>query len=418
MLSFFFNFLFLITQKIELTQNPVLNEAEFHNSAPLRKIKIPRNFKKKITFSSSKQICQSRFFTKSDQKTSQIDNLDFPLNKYFRQTLSTPTQVKGIYLTGYTFSNKKKRTDLINLIKNTELNTIVIDFQDSDGGLMFPVQDPELQKIPLSTVYLSRKKFREILNKIHKEGIYTIVRITTFQDSGAVKAFPDLVLKNKRGDDWKNYKNLSWLDMTNKKSWEIPAKKALEAVKMGFDEVQFDYVRFPTDGNLKSISYYELGDKKKYEVLIDFFSFLQKQKKKLGVPISVDLFGITYANYSNISRDLMIGQRLIDAVKYFDYVSPMLYPSHYVSGYLGYKNPANFPYQVISKALYDGHNMIRRHTKQPITKTRPWLQSFNLGAIYDYGKIRAEIRAVEESGSSGWILWNARNVYGIGLNKN
>jgi len=195
------------------------------------------------------------------------------------------------------------------------------------------------------------------------------------------------------------------------------AQKALEAAKIGFDEIQFDYIRFPTDGNLKLIAYANLADRKKYEVLTEFFQFLASKKAKIGLPISVDLFGVTYDWYNNIERDLAIGQRVIDAVKYFDYLSPMIYPSHYASGYAGYKNPAKFPYQVVNKALRGGHRMIQKYTDEKITKSRPWLQAFNIGAVYDYNKIRAEIQAVDDNNASGWLLWNARNVYGAGLKK-
>ncbi len=360
--------------------------------------------------------CRSEFsnnYSDINKKQSKITDPAVLQLKFSRNSLPTPSKVKGIYLTGYSLSDKKKRTALFKLIKDTELNTVVIDFQDPDGNLMFPVRNRILQKIPLSEIALTREKFREILRDLQKNKIYTIARITTFQDEGAVRAFPELTLQSKWGGIWKNYKNLGWLDMTNAKAWEIPFKKAIEAAQIGFDEVQFDYIRFPTDGNLKWISYANLNNRKKYEVLSDFFKFLKDNQKDIGVPISADLFGITYEWYSsaNFSRDLAIGQRLIDAVKYFDYLSPMIYPSHYASGYAGYKNPANFPYQVVNKALRNGHKMIKTHTKQSVSKSRPWLQAFNLGAVYDYHKIRAEIKAVNDNQASGWLLWNARNVY-------
>lgn len=326
--------------------------------------------------------------------------------------LPTPTKVKGIYMTGYTFHSERRRNELFKLIKKTELNTVVVDIQDPHGNLMFPVEDETVKKIKTSNISISREKFRGILAELQKAGIYTIARVTTFQDEGAVRVFPELNLKNKAGYNWKNYKGIGWLDMTNKESWEIPLKKAQESAKIGFDEVQFDYIRFPSDGRISQIHYSNLGEKKKYEVLEEFFSFLHKNKSSIGVPISADLFGVTYANYTNIKRNLAIGQRLIGAVEYFDYLSPMIYPSHYANGHMGYKNPANFPYQVVNKAMVDGHNMIKKHTDEPVSKTRPWLQAFNLGAKYNYQNIRAEIKAVDQNNASGWLLWSARNVYG------
>ncbi len=425
MLDFFLTIISFFSQ----TTSPVSNVAkhfprkqEIHQSAPKFRA-VPR----KAVGISLSETSEKTFKTAPECNPKNLDNLCAtnknqtkitdpvsPILKFSRGSLPTPAKVKGIYLTGYSFAGRERRKKLVELVENSELNTLVIDFQDPDGNLMFPVQNKTLQKIPLSKFALSRAKSREILNNLQNKKIYTIARITTFQDEGAVEAFPDLVLQNKWGRPWKNYKNLSWLDMTNPEAWEIPLKKAIEAARMGFDEVQFDYVRFPTDGRLSQIEYAHLDQRKKYEVLSDFFKFIHENQRKIGVPISIDLFGITYENYSEkqISRDFAIGQRVIDAVKYFDYLSPMIYPSHYASGYAGYKNPAKFPYQVVDKALREGHKTIKRYTDKPISKSRPWLQAFNLGAVYDYEKIRAQIRAADDNGTSGWILWNARNVYG------
>jgi len=389
---------------------------DFHASSP---VKITRKIIKKVEINSSKWRAPQTF-SPIDKKSSQIEDWHpvARIDQNFRKALPTPEIVKGIYMTGYSLASKKRRTELFNLIKKTELNAVVIDFQDPDGYLMFPVEDKELQKIKLAEISFSREKFREILADLQKEGIYTIARLTTFQDEGSVRAFPDLALKNKWKNQWKNYSGLGWLDMTNEAAWEIPVKKALEAAEIGFDEIQFDYIRFPSDGRLSLISYENLGNRKKYEIMTEFFEFLHDKKSEIGLPISADLFGVTYSRYADSDRDLAIGQRLVDAVKYFDYLSPMIYPSHYSTGHIGYSNPANFPYQVVNRAMEDGHDLIEKYTEEPVSKSRPWLQAFNIGAVYDSQKIKAQIRAVDENGGSGWILWNARNVYGVGLKRN
>jgi hypothetical protein len=253
------------------TPQIVQKNTDFHASAP---VEIPvylepaerRNLPEKFEVNFSKAIPRE-IETLTNKNSSKVWDLHpvFKLPPDFRHALSTPKTVKGIYMTGYSLSSKKKRDEIFKLLKNTELNSVVIDFQDPDGYLMFPVKDKELQKIELSEISFSRKKFRGILSELQKAGIYTIARITTFQDEGSVAAFPDLALKNKWQNDWKNYNGLGWLDMTNSDAWEIPAKKALEAAEIGFDEIQFDYVRFPSDGRLSLISYANLEEKKKVQ---------------------------------------------------------------------------------------------------------------------------------------------------------
>lgn len=329
----------------------------------------------------------------------------------YPSALEFPEKVKGIYLTGYTFSNNKRRSELINLIKETELNSVVIDLKDPSGNFMFTPVSEKLKTWSVSPVALSRDDYQNILTDLQNENIYTIARITTFQDPIAVKTFPDLALKNKSGGVWADYKGVTWLDMTDSAVWQLVADQAREAALIGYDEVQFDYIRFPSDGNIKQIQYYNFKeDQKRYETVAEFFKYLKAELKDLSIPLSIDLFGLTYQRRSDPDYDLNIGQRLADAALYFDFISPMVYPSHYPSGFLSFSNPAAHPYEVVNKALKEG-NLILETVTTSIASTRPWLQDFDLGANYNAGMIRAQIKAVDENGASGWLLWNARNIY-------
>jgi hypothetical protein len=331
--------------------------------------------------------------------------------------LPTPEIVKGIYLTGYTFSSATRRQELANLIKTTELNTMVIDIKDPAGKFMFHFSDPRLASAPLSAAVLDNETYGQILSDLQNQKIYTIARVVTFQDDAAARNLPIESLKNKSGAIWQNWKGLTWLDMTNPKAWEIPVIKAREAAALGFDEIQFDYIRFPSDGNIGQIAYYDLPDTKyKYQVLKEFYQYLSQELGDLDIPISIDLFGLTYCLREDENYDLNIGQRLADAALYFDYISPMVYPSHYPDGYLGYTNPADYPYEIIDKALQDG-NQIIQSIPESIAQTRPWIQDFNMGAIYNATMVQAEIKAVEDNHASGWLLWNPRNVYTVGALK-
>lgn len=344
-------------------------------------------------------------------------NVEKTTEHKYPTTLKTPKMVKGVYLTGYSFANNLSRNNLINLAQETEINTFVIDIKDASGKLMFTPGSETLKDVPTSKISIENELHKKILSELQEKEIYTIARITTFQDNTAVKTFPALSLKNKNGVVWKNWQGISWLDMTNKDSWKLPVEQAKEAVLLGYDEVQFDYIRFPSDGNLWNIKYKNPPqDKEKYKILSEFFEYIDKELEETKIPTSIDLFGLTYEKWIDKNYDLNIGQRLVDASKFFDYISPMVYPSHYPAGYLGIQNPASSPYQIIDWAMKAG-NSILGHTTSTAPQTRPWLQDFDIGAVYTADLVRAQIDASEKNNASGWILWNPRNRYTVGALK-
>jgi hypothetical protein len=329
----------------------------------------------------------------------------------YPQPLNTPKKVKGIYLTGYSFTSKNGRARLIKLIESTELNTMVIDIKDPNNKLMFYPEDELLKPLEVSSAAVDNETTKQILTDLQNRNIYTIARITTFQDNNATIAFPDLTLKNGEGKTWYNWQGIAWLDMTNPNAWELPIAQAKEAAMLGFDEIQFDYIRFPSDGNIKTIVYHTPPENnKRYTTLKLFFEHMEEELKDLPIPLSIDLFGLTYQRHKNPDYDLYIGQRLVDAAEHFDYISPMVYPSHYPNGFLGFANPADHPFEIVDKALMEG-NLILNTVTSTTALTRPWLQDFDIGAVYDGPMIKAQIEACDKNNCSGWILWNPRNVY-------
>jgi len=216
----------------------------------------------------------------------------------------------------------------------------------------------------------------------------------------------DLALKTKDGHLWYDFKGLHWVDPASQEVWDYNIELAKEAIRAGFDEINLDYIRFPSDGDT-SLIVYPFWDYKtsKKEIIRQFFEYFNQKIKPFGVFISADLFGLTLTS----ENDLNIGQWLEDAALYFDYICPMVYPSHYPEGYEGYENPAIFPYEVIYKALRIG--MERLEIASASAKLRPWLQDFDLGAHYDAEMVNLEKRAVYDSGAFGWLLWNPKNVY-------
>ena len=333
-----------------------------------------------------------------------------------KKHLPMPKMVKGIYMTSDSFVRKESRNRLIKLIEETELNTVVIDIRDRHGKMIFKPLEQKIADTPLSSIAKERTEIIKFLEELQSKNIYTIVRIVTLQDTYSAEKFPNLALKKKNGNIWYNHLGLAWLDMTNPNAWEIPLAYANEAIDLGFDEIQFDYIRFPTDGYLSTIAYKNpplAGEK--WKTMTQVFKFLSENITLKNIPISADIFGFAY-HKSHKNNDLNIGQRVVDATKYFDALSGMVYASHYSDGYMEFANPAEFPGPIVTQAMESG-KWLRAQTQKSKSTDRPWLQDFSLGASYGPKRVRAQIDAVEKNGGSGWLLWNARNVYTRGALK-
>ncbi len=256
--------------------------------------------------------------------------------------LETPEPLKAIYMSSWVAGTPSIREGLVKLIEDTELNAVVIDIKDYTGKISFEVSDTELQKIGSAEKRVSDMK--EFIAELHKKNIYVIGRIAVFQDPYMVKHRPDLAVKRKSdGAVWKDHKGISWLDASSREVWDYVILIGKESYSVGFDELNFDYIRFPSDGNMKDISYPLSESKQKAEVIKNFFEYLSLNLRPLGAKISADLFGMTATN----KDDLNIGQVLENALPYFDYIAPMVYPSHYPPGFNGYGDPNKYPYEVV-----------------------------------------------------------------------
>ncbi|MFA5175469.1 MAG: putative glycoside hydrolase [Patescibacteria group bacterium] len=317
-------------------------------------------------------------------------------------TRPAPIKVKGLYLTAYSAGNPQKISEIIGLIKSTELNSVVIDLKDYSGLVLYDSKIDFVNKNGLKETRI--KNIKSLVKKLKDNGVYAIARISVFQDPMLAEKKPDWAIKTKDGKLWRDKKGLAWVNPIKREVWDYVISVAKEASRAGFDEINFDYIRFPTDGDMGALAY-AIGGKKRYEVMNEFYKYLSERMKNEPVYISADLFGLTTEKSGE--DDMQIGQRLSDAVKYFDYVCPMVYPSHYPKNYMGFKNPAEHPYEVILNAMKSG----LEQSAGSRGKLRAWIQAFNMGAIYDGDKIKAQIKASDDAGADGWILWNARNVY-------
>ncbi len=355
-----------------------------------------------------------------------------------------PEIVKGIYLTNWTAGYAKHLDALVDLVDKTELNAMVIDIKDYSGYIAYRTGLPDFVSSG------AEKDIRilqpnALIKKLHDRGIYVIGRVSVFQDPVLAKSHPEWAVKNKNtGELWTDRKGISWMDAGAEPVWAYHVALAKDAFARGFDEINFDYIRFPSDGDLSLIAYPYTGEGvSEHKTIAKFFAYLRKNLP--GEKISVDLFGLTTSS----ADDLGIGQKIEDAYPNFDYVSPMVYPSHFASGYNGFKNPAEHPYDVIKVSMQAALGKLDAFVKSkepvingsstssstvsstepivtsppplamsspPLAKLRPWLQSFNLGAVYDAAKIQAQIQAAEEvlgvtSHYAGWLLWDPTNNY-------
>ncbi len=318
-----------------------------------------------------------------------------------KKTKPAKREVKGLYLTAYSAGSAKKIDQIIDLMNQTELNAVVIDIKDYSGLVLYDSNLLWVNEFKTEDNRLGDVK--ALIKKLHENNIYVIARQTVFQDPVLAEKKPEWAIRSKTGGLWRDNKGLAWVDPTRKEIWNYNVAIAREAVRLGFDEINFDYVRFPSDGNMSNVVYTN-GDKEKYEVMHDFYNYLSIRLSKEPVWLSLDFFGFVMERHDGMS----IGQRLEDAVDETDYVCPMMYPSHYPSGHLGLENPAASPSLVIRNGMKKGLPYFIEKRAQ----VRPWIQAFDLGAVYSDGiRIREQIDEIEKVSDGGWLLWNASNRY-------
>lgn len=316
--------------------------------------------------------------------------------------IKPPRQVaKGIYLTASSAANSKKVDEMIALIDSTELNAVVIDTKDYTGKILYPSQVPLVTQLKTSRSVMT--DVSALLKKLHDKNIYVIARQTVFQDPALANAKPEWAIKSKNGGLWRDNLKLAWVDPTKREVWDYNVAIAKESIALGFDEINFDYVRFPTDGDL-STAVFSTTTKHRYDNMAEFYKYVSAALADEPAYISVDFFGFVMERHDGMS----IGQRLVDANQTMDFISPMMYPSHYPKGYLNFTNPADHPGAVIANGMKQGSGYFSSTTRAQV---RPWLQAFHIGAYYDGPKIRAQIDAVEKFPNGGWLLWNASNNY-------
>ncbi|WP_239615264.1 putative glycoside hydrolase [Cohnella mopanensis] len=322
--------------------------------------------------------------------------------------------VKGIYVTAYS-AGGERMASLLNLLDKTELNAMVIDVKDDLGNITYKTDNPELQKLGSPQPYI--KDINKLMTTLKEHDIYPIARVVVFKDSVLAKKNPEYSFVQKDGTLWQNKNKDKFVNPYRKEVWEYNVEVAKEAAKLGFKEIQFDYVRFPEGFEKKADGLkFTKNELSRVDIVTGFVEYAKKELEPLGVRVSVDIFG--YA--ASVPAAEGIGQDFTKISNAVHVISPMIYPSHYSTGWFKQKDPDTAPYATIKGAMDDTHKKLDPlGDKKPII--RPWIQDFTAswlgkGHFTKYGpaEVEAQIKALHDSGVQEYLLWNAGNKYSEG----
>lgn len=319
----------------------------------------------------------------------------------------TPFRPKAVYLSVYGVTSATLRDEALALTRTTVINALVIDVKGDRGFTPYPsaARDAVGASAKLKTRGPTERDFPALLANLHRRHLYLIARIVVFKDDPLADAHPDWIVRDGNGNPWRDREHLQWMDPFSRDVWQHNLDVAEEAAKMGFDEIQFDYVRFPDAGGLR---FSQANTRASRTAAI--IGFLQAARTRLApynVFVAADIFGYVCWNQD----DTAIGQQLELLGAPLDYISPMLYPSGFTWGLPGCTNPVSDPGQIVRRSLAEA---VER-TRLPSVRFRPWLQAFRDYAFdhreFDAAQIRAQTAAADAAGSDGWMLWNPRNRY-------
>lgn len=316
-----------------------------------------------------------------------------------------PITVKALYLTFWgAGTNSKTFHNMLELIDKTEVNAVVVDVKNEYGSTSY--------KTGFSTANSYGAWHKRTIKDINKfmsilkaRGVYTIARIVVFKDELQASNNPDYAVKNLENIVWRNHDEMAWVDPFDVRSYKYTINIAKDAAKVGFDEVNFDYVRFPAQSRIKLEK--KNTEKNRIKAIGNFLKLAQKELRPYGVFVSVD----TYGNICWSKCDTNIGQTITSLAQYADYLCPMLYPSGFAKGSFYFKYPSEHPYEVIFRSIKHNEKII-----DPI-RMRPWLQSFQDYAhkkrVYQRFEIQEQIRATKDMNTSGWMLWSPSSKYHV-----
>lgn len=345
--------------------------------------------------------------------TEDLKKLDFsPQDKTWEYTGNPRVEARGIYLTKYSASNDRL-DKLIEMTKRTKINTFVIDVKDDKGHMLFRTRAAEKHS-PEANDYATVKDIAALMKKLKDNNIYTVARIVSFKDPTYTRQHPDrAIIYKSTGKPFTNSDGLIWASAYDRELWAYNLEVSKEAAEVGFNEIQFDYVRFPaSDGGKldKSLDYRNTTGETKPQAIQDYLKYAREQLSPLKVYISADIYGLV----GSVADDMSLGQYWEAVSNVVDYVCPMMYPSHYANGTYGLSVPDAYPYETIYHSTKD--SVARNKNIETPASIRPWIQDFTAPWVkghikYEDKQVEAQIKALEENGVKEYLLWNAGNRY-------
>ena len=329
-------------------------------------------------------------------------------------------KVKGIYVSAYVAGTGDMMDKIIEEIDRTELNAVVIDVKDDQGRITFHMDSPTVNKIGACQPFIG--DLPGLIQKLDEHGIYPIARVVAFRDPYLAEQKPEWSLHVADGGIYRDNKGLAWVNPYCQEVWDYLVEVGRQAAKAGFDEIQFDYIRFAVDRTMKDVVFdpEDTKGRSKEEAITEFISYAYDALAREGLMVSADVFGTIIRSGEDAQA---VGQDYGEMARHLDYLCPMIYPSHYGDGNFGIEHPDTQPYDTILNALKGSKDVLAKakaeneNGRQAIV--RPWLQDFTASYLknyIDYGdeQVRAQIQAVYDAGYDEWILWDAGVSYHYG----
>lgn len=320
-------------------------------------------------------------------------------------------KVKGIYVTGPMAGNEAF-DQLLELVDKTELNTMVIDVKNDSGEITWQMEQDTVRQIGASVRYI--RDMEGFMSRLKEHDVYTIARIVCFKDPYLAEYAPELALKKPDGKAVMDGNGLAWVNPYQQAVWEYLVEVAKAAADIGFDEIQFDYVRFPIGKDADAADYgVDMETYPKQKAITGFLTYAVQELHERGVLVTADVFGTIIGSETDVRQ---VGQDYVELSSVIDVLSPMVYPSHYGNHVFGLDVPDAWPYETVLAALTDSGEELQSVPEDNRAVVRPWLQAFTASWVEGYisyggEQIRRQIQAVYDAGYEEWILWNAANRY-------
>ncbi len=338
------------------------------------------------------------------------------LEAYLAQDQRKSRKVKGIFVTGAVAGTQNTMPELVQMVEDTSLNAMVIDIKNDSGEVTYEMGLPLAEEIGAQVRYVS--DMPKLIRQLKKKNIYLIARIVAFKDPILAEKKPEYAVKNQDGSVFHDNNGLAWVNPYREEVWDYLIDLSKEAVALGFDEIQYDYIRFST---AKGIAEADFGNavkgRTKQDAITEFLTKAYETLAPMGVYVSADVFGTIICNETDGE---LIGQDYVEMAKHCDYICPMVYPSHYTNNAYGIAVPDAKPYDLIYAAVADGEKRLQdakaADPQMHIAKQRPWLQAFTATWVdghisYTGQQLSDQIRGAADAGVHEWLLWNASNNY-------